>query len=163
MDTLYLFQRAVQALKTFVSDNTALSVYVDVSNYPVKISFYEENKQISFDDTEDREAGDRVSGLQFIFYDKMQIKTQEDFKVSEETFNKLKNLSKEVNRLYLNALFEKFDTFRKSIAKNINDCKGIKKIGNSATSYDGKEFFLAVVMPQEIICRLVESIEVEIE
>ena len=163
MSTLYLFQRAVQALKTFVSDNTKLSVYVDVQNYPVKISFYEENKQISFDDTEDTEAGERVSGLQFVFYDKMQIKTQEDFRVSEETFNKLKNLSKEVNRLYLNAFFEKFDTFRKSIADNIYSCKGIEKIGNSATSYDGKEFFLAVVMPQDIICGLVESIEVEVE
>ena len=50
----------------------------------------------------------------------MEIKTQDDFGVSEEVFNKLKTLAKEVNRLYLNAFCEQV---RDKIAHATNDAR----------------------------------------
>lgn len=156
-----LFKKSVSALKNYVSENTSFSVDIDVSSYPVKVTFYEESRQMTIGD----EATDceNASVLQFIFYDKLTIKTQEDFRISEEVFNKLKTLSKEVNRLYLNAFFEKLDGFRKNIAQTFNRCNGIDKIGKSSESWDKKEFFLAVVHPQTVVDSLVDMIEVEVE
>jgi hypothetical protein len=161
MTVLNLFKKAVSALKNYVVENTSFSVEIDVSSYPVKVTFYEETRQMTIED----EATDceNASVLQFVFYDKMTIKTQEDFHISEEVFNKLKTLSKEVNRLYLNAFFEKFDGFRKNITQSFNRCNGIDKIGKSSESWDKKEFFLAVVHPQAVVDSLVDMIEVEVE
>ena len=161
MTALNLFKKAVSALKNYVIENTSFSVDIDVSSYPVKVTFYEESRQMTIED----EATDceNASVLQFIFYDKLTIKTQEDFRISEEVFNKLKTLSKEVNRLYLNAFFEKFDSFRKNIAQSFNCCNGIDKIGKSSESWDKKEFYLAVVHPQTVVDSLRQMIEVEVE
>lgn len=160
MTALYMFNKAVSALKNYVSENTPFSVDIDVTSYPVKVTFFEECRQMTIED----KAADceKTSVLQFVFYDKMQIKTQEDFRISEEVFNKLKSLAKEVNRLYLNAFFEKFDSFRKNIAQSFNHCKGIDKIGKSSESWDKKEFFLAVVHPQAVVDSLVDMIEVDV-
>lgn len=156
-----LFKKSVSALKNYVSENTSFSVDIDVSSYPVKVTFYEETRQMTIEDG--ATDSENASVLQFVFFDKMQIKTQEDFHVSEEIFNKLKNLSKEVNRLYLNAFFEKLDGFRKDIVQSFNRCNGIDKIGKSSESWDKKEFYLAVVHPQTIVDSLVDMIEVEVE
>ena len=156
-----LFKKSVSALKNYVSENTSFSVDIDVSSYPVKVTFYEESRQMTIEDG--AMDCENASVLQFVFYDKMTIKTQEDFHISEEVFNKLKSLSKEVNRLYLNAFFEKFDGFRKNIAQSFNRCNGIDKIGKSSESWDKKEFFLAVVHPQAVVDSLVDMIEVEVE
>lgn len=161
MTALKLFNKAVTALKNYVMENTSFSVDIDVSSYPVKVTFYEEARQMTIEDN--AADGENASVLQFVFYDKLTIKTQEDFRISEEVFNKLKTLSKEVNRLYLNAFFEKYDGFRKNIAQSFNCCNGIDKIGKSAQSYDKKEYFLAVVHPQDVIDSLAEMIEVEVE
>lgn len=152
-NALYLFNKVVSALKNYVSENTSLSVIVNTSSYPVKISFLDKSKQLSvFDDREElAKESDIAAELQFVFYDKMQIKTQEDFSVSEEVFNKLKSLSKEVNRLFLTAFFEKNNLLQKDIVKYLDECAGISPIGNPATSWQGKEFFLAVVTPQDIV------------
>ena len=161
MTALKLFNKAVTALKNYAMKNTSFSVDIDVSSYPVKVTFYEEERQMTIED--EATDNENASVLQFVFYDKLTIKTQEDFRISEKVFNKLKNLSKEVNRLYLNAFFEKFDSFRKNIAQSFNGCKGIDKIGKSSESWDKKEFFLAVVHPQTVIDSLVDMIEVEVE
>lgn len=146
---LYLFNKAVSALKNYVSENTSFSVEIDVTSYPVKVTFFEESRQMTIEDN----AADceNTSVLQFVFYDKMTIKTQEDFRISEEVFNKLKSLSKEVNRLFLTAFFEKNNRLQKDIVKYLDECAGISPIGNPATSWQGKEFFLAVVTPQDIV------------
>lgn len=162
MTALNLFKKAVSALKNYVMENTSFSVDIDVSSYPVKISFYEESRQLSIN-SEEAAGINEIAGLQFVFYDKMQIKAQEDFHVAEKTFNKLKNLSKEVNRLYLNAFFAKFDSFRKEIAESLNDCGGFDIIGNTSKNWQGKEYFLAIVRPQDIIDSLVKKIEIEAE
>lgn len=96
-------------------------------------------------------------------FNKMTIQTQEDFRISEEVFNKLKTLAKEVNRLYLNAFFEKFDAFRKNIASEFSRCNGIDKIGKSSEGWDKKEYFLAVIHPQTVVDSLVNMIEVDVE
>lgn len=161
-NALYLFESEVETLKKYVRENTTLSVFVDTSSYPVKISFFEDYKQITFFDNEEKqENSDRAAELQFIFHDKMQIKTQEDFGISEEVFNKLKNLSKEVNRLFLNAFFEKMNYLKNNIEKTFG--KGISKIGASSTSYDGKEFYLAVIYPQVVIDNFIKSVGIEVE
>lgn len=161
MTALYQFNKAAQALKSYVSENTSFSVDIDVTSYPVKVTFYEETRQMTIEDNP--AESEKTSVLQFIFYDKMTIKTQEDFHISEEVFNKLKTLSKEVNRLYLNAFFEKFDAFRKNIAQSFSRCDGIQKIGKSSIGWEKKEFFLAVIYPQKIVDSLVDMIEVEVE
>ena len=161
MTALNLFKKAVSALKNYVMESTSFSVDIDVSSYPVKVTFYEESRQMTIEDNS--AEGENASVLQFVFYDKMTIKTQEDFRISEEVFNKLKSLSKEVNRLYLNAFFEKLDAFRKNIAREFYNCNGIEKIGKSSQSWDKKEFFLAVVHPQAVVDRLVDMIEVDVE
>ena len=165
MSALYLFNKAVQALKNYVSENTSLSVIVNTSGYPVKISFIEKSKQISvFDDREEMAKESEIAAeLQFVFFDKMQIKTQEDFGISEEVFNKLKTLSKEVNRLFLTAFFEKNNQLQKNIARYLDECAGIKPIGNPATSWQGKEYFLAVVTPQEIVEWFYENMRIKEE
>ena len=161
MTALSMFNKAVSALKNYVSENTSFSVDIDVTSYPVKVTFFEESRQMTIEDN----AADceNASVLQFVFYDKMTIKTQEDFRISEEVFNKLKSLAKEVNRLYLNAFFEKLDAFRKNIAQEFYNCNGIEKIGKSSQSWDKKEFFLAVVHPQAVVDRLVDMVKVEVK
>ena len=160
MTALKLFNKSVSALKNYVMENTSFSVDIDVSSYPVKVTFFEESRQMTIEDN----AADceNTSVLQFVFYDKMQIKTQEDFRISEEVFNKLKSLAKEVNRLYLNAFFEKFDAFRKNIAQSFSRCAGIDKIGKSSERFDKREYFLAVVHPQAVVDSLVDMIEVDV-
>ena len=161
MTALNLFKKAVSSLKNYVTENTSFSVDIDVTSYPVKVTFFEESRQMTIEDNS--ADTEKTSVLQFVFYDKMQIKTQEDFRISEEVLNKLKSLAKEVNRLYLNAFFEKLDSFRKNIAREFNQCKGIEKIGKSAESWDKKEYFLAVVHPQAVIDRFVDMVEVAVE
>lgn len=162
MTALQMFQKGVNTLKNYVTESTPFSVDVDVTSYPIKISFFEESRQITIeDDSEDN--GGQDSSLQFVFFDKMQIKTREDFHVSEEVFNKLKNLSKEVNRLYLLAFFENFNSIKKNIADVIHDTAGIDRIDEGSVGWDGYAHFWAKVRPQRIIEDLVKSIAPEVE
>lgn len=163
LHAVYLFQDAVQTLEKYVKENTTLSVHIDVSSYPVRISFLNENKQMSmFVEEESEKDYETAAELQFIFYDKIQIKTKEDFSIAEEVFNKLKNLSKEVNRLFLNAYFEKSNEARRNIMQDFSECKGISKIGKSAVGWEGKEFYLAVVKPQDILNSFIKYLEIEV-
>lgn len=161
-NAMYLFEKGVQALKNYVSENTPFSVNVDVSRYPVKISFFEDERQLTIESNGDGDS-EKVPSLQFVFYDKMQIVTQDDFHIAEETFNKLKSLSKEVNRLLLNAFFAKFNTFEKTVTEQISNTEGLIKIGNPSTGWDGKEFFLCIAKPNKIIESIISSVTVEVE
>ena len=161
-NALYLFNKEVEALKNYVTDNTSFSVNVDVSSYPVKISFFEECRQSSFFDKPDANASDRAAELQFIFYDKMQIKTKEDISIPEEVFNKLKTLSKEVNRLFLNAYFAKFNAFEKRVLETFDRRKGVSKIADVKADWRGKQRFLAVVTPKDIIDSIFSETSLEV-
>lgn len=108
MTAIFSYKQKVGELKEYVKKNTGLVVHINTEAYPVVISFFKKGtEQLNLFDkhVEDDDKG-KTPGLQFIFYEKMEIKTQDDFGVSEEVFNKLKTLAKEVNRLYLNAFCE---------------------------------------------------------
>lgn len=161
MTTLNLCKKAVSALKNYVMENTMFSVDIDVSSYPVKVTFFEEARQITIEDN--LADVEKTSVLQFIFYDKMTIKTQEDLRISEEVFNKLKSLAKEVNRLYLIAFFENFNNVEENIASVIHSTPGVYKFEKGNVGWDGYLHFMAFVRPQRIVEDLVASIVPEVE
>ena len=122
MTAIFSYKQKVGELKEDVKKNTGLVVHINTEAYPVVISFFKKGtEQLNLFDkhVEDEDKG-KTPGLQFIFYEKMEIKTQDDFGVSEEVFNKLKTLAKEVNRLYLNAFCEQV---RDKIAHATNDAR----------------------------------------
>lgn len=104
MSTIIKLKYKVSELKKYVEENTQFSVEIRSTKYPVSISFYE-NKIDLFSE----EITDTVPLLCFVFADEMSITTTEDFKISEAVFNKLKNLSKEINRLYLHSFREEIE------------------------------------------------------
>lgn len=122
MTAIFSYKQKVSELKEYVKKNTGSVVHINTEAYPVVISFFKKGtEQLNLFDkhVEDEDKG-KTPGLQFIFYEKMEIKTQDDFGVSEEVFNKLKTLAKEVNRLYLNAFCEQV---RDKIAHATNDAR----------------------------------------
>lgn len=104
MSAINKLKSKVRELSNYVSENTNLEVEIQSSQYPMSISFYETQIDAFSGDT-----SDGVPSLCFIFDTEMRIVTTEGFKINEATFNKLKNLSKEVNRLYLHSFREKID------------------------------------------------------
>ena len=72
-------------LQNYVCENSRLTVAIQSSKYPLSIEFSE--NQI----------------------DMFSIVTTESFKINETVFTKLKNLSKEINRLYLHAYREEIE------------------------------------------------------
>lgn len=95
-------------LRTYVNGNTSLDVKIKSNTYPMSIEFYD----MQIDAFED-EVSEGVPTLAFVFCESMRIITAENFKIEEAVFNRLKNLSKEINRLYLHA-------FRQEIEKVIS-------------------------------------------
>ncbi len=163
------YQNKIEELKEYVRKNTGLVVHINTTQYPVVISFFKGGAaQTSIFDSDDDDEKEKVPGLQFIFYDKMQIKTQDDFGVSEEVFNKLKTLAKEVNRLYLNAFCEQVrEVLEKTTPEAIKDAlkgNGVKKLFSwerKKLDYKGNEYFFAVVEPDTLasfICATVNEV-----
>lgn len=98
----------IMELQDYVCDNTKLTAVIQSSKYPLVIEF-SENQIDMFSEN----ISDASPSLSFVFDDEMRIVTTENFKINEAVFTKLKNLSKEINRLYLHA-------FREEIEKVIN-------------------------------------------
>lgn len=122
-DAIYEYKAKAQELKEFGRKN-GFTVHIDTEGYPVKISIYAKQGggQMSlFDNNAETADEEKTPGLQFIFYEKIELKTQDDFAASEEVFSKLKNLSKEVNRLYLNAFCQKLTEARKRDPLTLDD------------------------------------------
>lgn len=94
----------IAELKDFVKVETDFDIKIHADKYPLSIEFY--NAQIGMFDEND--AADTPS-LCFVFTEDMKITTEENFTVGEKVFNKLKSLSKKINRLYLNAFREELD------------------------------------------------------
>lgn len=102
---IILYQGKAKELIDYAKKEANLSTVINTDAYPVRISFFSKGEQMdlfSYKDGEEEQSGG-TPGLEFVFYDKIEIKTNDNFHISEEAFNKLKNLSKEVNRLFLNA------------------------------------------------------------
>ena len=158
-DAIYEFKAKASELKEFGRKN-GFTVQIDTESYPVKISIYATRKsggQMSlFDEKTYTEDEEKTPGLQFIFYEKIELKTQDDFAASEEVFSKLKNLSKEVNRLYLNAFCQKLTEARKLAPLTIDD---FPEVQPSEQGWRKKVSFDAVVYGEELVERVNRMIE----
>jgi hypothetical protein len=104
MNTINKLKSKIKELQNYVEENTNFNIEIQSSRYPVSVSFYENQIDMFSDD-----VSDTAPSLCFIFDDEMRIITAENFKINETVFNKLKNLSKEVNRLYLHSFREEID------------------------------------------------------
>ena len=104
MNTINKLKSKIKELQNYVEENTNFDVEIKSSQYPVSVSCYENQIDMFSDD-----VSDTAPSLCFVFDDEMRIITAENFKINETVFNKLKNLSKEVNRLYLHSFREEID------------------------------------------------------
>ena len=157
-DAIFEYKNKASELKEFGRKN-GFKVYIDTETYPVKISIYENrgNGQMSlFDEKTDAADEEKTPGLQFIFYEKIELKTQDDFAASEEVFSKLKNLSKEVNRLYLNAFCQKLTEARKHDPLTLDDFPEVQPCDQQ---YREKTAFISVVSGDELVARVNRIIE----
>ncbi len=98
------YQGKVAELKEYAKKTCGLDTAIRSNKYPFAIVFMSgKHGQMSLFDNVETEAENGEKKIVLVFTDKMSMKTSGDITISEEAFNKLKNLSKEVNRLYLNA------------------------------------------------------------
>lgn len=104
MNTINKLKSKIKELQNYVDENTNFNLEIQSSQYPVSVSFYENQIGVFSED-----VSDTAPSLCFVFDDEMRIITAENFKINETVFNKLKNLSKEVNRLYLHSFREEID------------------------------------------------------
>ena len=104
MKTINKLRAKIKELQTYVEGNTYFNIKIKTSEYPLSISFYEDQIDAFSENTSEISPS-----LTFVFDDKMRIITAENFKIKEKVFDKLKNLSKEVNRLYLHSFREEID------------------------------------------------------
>ena len=104
MKTIKKLEVKIAELKDFIKTETDLDVKIHAESYPLSIEFYD--AQIGMFDEDKPED---TPTLRFVFSEDMKITTEENFTVGEKVFNKLKSLSKEINRLYLNAFREELD------------------------------------------------------
>ena len=104
MNTISKLKSKIKELRNYVEENTNFNIEIQSSQYPVSVSFYENQINMFSED-----VSDTAPSLCFVFDDEMRIITAENFKINETVFNKLKNLSKEVNRLYLHSFREEID------------------------------------------------------
>lgn len=104
MKTIRKLKEKVEELRKYIAENTTFEVAIKSDKYPLTIEFYQ--SQI---DMFSENVPDIPPSLTFSFDNEMRIITVEEFKINETIFNKLKSLSKEINRLYLHAFREEFD------------------------------------------------------
>lgn len=104
MSTINKLKFKIKELRDYTAGNTNLEVKINSAQYPVSVTFYE--KQI---DMFSEDVTDAPPKLCFIFNDETQIVTDENFTIGESVFNKLKNLSKAINLLYLHAFREEIE------------------------------------------------------
>lgn len=157
-DAIYEYKAKAQELKEFGRKNGFI-VYINTEGYPVKISIYAKQGggQMSlFDNNSEAADEEKTPGLQFIFYEKIELKTQDDFAASEEVFSKLKNLSKEVNRLYLNAFCQKLTEARKRAPLTLDELPEVQPCDQQ---YREKTAFISVVSGDELVARVNRIIE----
>lgn len=128
MNSIRKLKEKTSELQNYVAENTMFSVKIQTSKYPVQIEFCENQIDMFSDD-----VSHMSPSLCFVFDDEMRIITTENFKINEAVFNKLKNLSKEINRLYLHA-------FREEIDKVIVPMWDIADSGSQMAVYRKKHF-----------------------
>lgn len=98
MNAKYQLDEKIIELKKYVNENTELAIEIQSSTYPLVIRFIDQ--QVNMFDEDEPET---PPTLDFVFLSKMRIVTTEGFKINESVFSRLKNISKEINRLYLHS------------------------------------------------------------
>lgn len=116
MKTIKKLSTKVEELIKYINENTMLGVVIKSDEYPLTIEFYQDKIDVFTEN-----ISEVPPSMTFVFDDEMRIITVEEFKINETTFNKLKNLSKEINRLYLHAFREEIDNIIKPMW---NACDG---------------------------------------
>lgn len=99
MNAKYMLDDKIIELRKYVNENTQLDIEISAGTYPLVIKFYD----TQIDMFEDGEPSETVPTLCFVFWSEMRIVTTEGFKINESVFSRLKNISKEINRLYLHS------------------------------------------------------------
>jgi hypothetical protein len=116
MKTIKKLETKVEELQRYTEENTTFGVVIKSDKYPLTIEFYQEKIDMFTEN-----ISDISPSMTFVFNDEMRIVTVEEFKINETIFNKLKNLSKEINRLYLHAFREEFDSVINPLWNACND------------------------------------------
>lgn len=151
------FKMQIGKLAKFVEEETSLDMEVNATSYPLRISFYHQKEQLSiFDNTEaaaNNQTIDAASGeiitptVTFEFYEKMRIVTAGKVKISDAIFSKLKTLSKEANRIFLNEFCEAMIAIR----EDLREIGWAEQIGNEIDAADGVRRIMCIVNPTVLI------------
>ena len=122
MSTINKLKYKVKELQSYAVGANLCVKNINTAQYPLSVEFYE--KQI---DLFSEDVNDTAPTLCLIFDDELRIVTSDNFKTNEAVFNKLKNLSKEINYLYLRAFREEVGEFLDSIKDEIAVPLSIKR------------------------------------
>ena len=133
MNAKYMLDDKIIELRKYVNENTELQIEIEAGTYPLVIKFYD--TQINM--FEDDEPSETVPFLCFVFWSEMRIVTTEVFKINESVFSRLKNISKEINRLYLHAFRQGIDDVIKPIW---DTCDGSQVALYRKTYFDKRYF-----------------------
>lgn len=133
MNAKYMLDDKIIELRKYVNENTELQIEIEAGTYPLVIKFYD--TQINM--FEDDEPSETVPSLCFVFWSEMRIVTTEGFKINESVFSRLKNISKEINRLYLHAFRQGIDDVIKPIW---DTCDGSQVALYHKTYFDRRYF-----------------------
>lgn len=149
------FKRQIGKLMKYVDEETNLRAEVNADSYPLRISFYKDAEQLTLfqesgkeEETIDAATGKRIiPRTTFEFFTNMRIVTEGKFKIADAIFSKLKSLSKEANRIFLNEFCEAMITVR----RDLRELGWAEQIGGEIDSCDGVQRILCIVNPNVLV------------
>ena len=149
------FKLQIAKLMKYVGDETNLRAEVNAEGYPLRISFYKDAEQLDMfhktdasDGMIDAATGERiVPHTTFEFFANMRIVTEGKFKIADAIFSKLKSLSKEANRIFLNEFCEAMSLAR----KDLRELGWIEQIGGEIDSCDGVPRIMGIANPKVLV------------
>ncbi len=149
------FKLQIAKLMKYVGDETNLRAEVNAEGYPLRISFYKDAEQLDMfhktdesDGMIDAATGERiVPHTTFEFFANMRIVTEGKFKIADAIFSKLKSLSKEANRIFLNEFCEAMSLAR----KDLRELGWAEQIGDEIDSCDGVPRIMCIVNPNVLV------------
>ena len=110
MSTINKLNYKIKELQSYAVRANLCVQNINTSKYLLSVEFCEKQIDMFSDD-----VSEASPTLCFIFGDELKIITSDNFKTNETVFNKLKNLSKEINHLYLQAFREEVGDYLDSI------------------------------------------------
>ena len=149
------FKVQIAKLMKYVEEETSLRAEVNADSYPLRISFYKDAEQLTlFRESEEEEGtidaatGERiVPHTTFEFFANMRIVTEGKFKIADAIFSKLKSLSKEANRIFLNEFCEAMILAR----RDLRELGWAEQIGGEIDACDGVPRIMCIVNPNVLV------------